>query len=95
MKLTRHEVQNIAQLARLDLAEADIEAFTGKLSDIITFVNQLESAATDDTVPMAHPLDMDQPQRADQVTETDRRDDYQRNAPAVERGLYLVPRVIE
>ena len=44
---------------------------------------------------MAHPLNMNQPLRPDVVTESDHREDYQRNAPAVERGLYLVPRVIE
>ncbi len=44
---------------------------------------------------MAHPLDMTQPLRPDAVTESDQRDLYQRNARAVEAGLYLVPKVIE
>jgi aspartyl-tRNA(Asn)/glutamyl-tRNA(Gln) amidotransferase subunit C len=44
---------------------------------------------------MAHPLDMAQRLRADEVTETDRRDDYQRNSGAVADGFYTVPRVIE
>lgn len=95
MKLTRQEVQNIAHLARLDLPEADMAAFVENLSDIITFVDQLENASTGDAQPMAHPLNMNQPLRPDVVTESDHRQDYQQNAPAVERGLYLVPRVIE
>ena len=95
MKLTRQEVQNIAHLARLELPEADMPAFVENLSDIITFVDQLENAITGDTQPMAHPLNMNQPLLPDVVTESDHREDYQRNAPAVERGLYLVPRVIE
>ena len=44
---------------------------------------------------MAHPLDMTQPLRADTVTESDRREEFQANAPAVRDGLYIVPRVIE
>ncbi len=95
MKLTRHEVQNIAHLARLELPEADMTAFVDNLSDIITFVDQLEGADTGDTPPMAHPLNRTQTLRPDRVTEEDRRDLYQENAPAVEEGLYLVPRVIE
>ena len=43
---------------------------------------------------MAHPLGMTQPLRADVITEPDRRDEYQANAPAVRDGLYLVPKVI-
>ena len=70
-------------------------AFVDNLSDIITFVDQLEGADTGDTPPMAHPLNGTQPLRADEVTERDRRELYQTNAPAVEEGLYLVPRVIE
>ena len=52
-------------------------------------------ANTDDVTPMAHPVDTAQPLRADEVTESDQRDEFQRNAPAVENGLYLVPKVIE
>ena len=44
---------------------------------------------------MAHPLNMTQRLRADEITEPDRRDEYQANAPSTERGYYLVPRVIE
>ncbi|MEQ8515080.1 MAG: Asp-tRNA(Asn)/Glu-tRNA(Gln) amidotransferase subunit GatC, partial [Chromatocurvus sp.] len=45
--------------------------------------------------PLSNPLDAHQPLRADIVTESDRRDDFQAIAPAVENGLYLVPKVIE
>jgi aspartyl-tRNA(Asn)/glutamyl-tRNA(Gln) amidotransferase subunit C len=54
-----------------------------------------EAADTAGVTPMAHPLHMRQRLRPDQVTEPDRRDRYQAIAPAIEDGLYLVPKVIE
>jgi len=96
MTLTRRDVENIAHLARLEITEAELPVYVGSLSAILAFVEQLAAAATDDVVPMAHPLEGQvQRLREDSVTETDRREAYQRNAPAVEAGLYLVPKVIE
>jgi aspartyl-tRNA(Asn)/glutamyl-tRNA(Gln) amidotransferase subunit C len=95
MKLSRHEVESIAHLARLEISAEEIPGYVDNLSRIIDFVQQLERANTEGVTPMAHPLDMTQPLREDAVTEADRRELYQRNAGAVEAGLYLVPRVIE
>ncbi len=95
MALTKDEVRNIAHLARLGITDAEIGGLTGNLSRIIEFVDQLDAASTEDVVPMAHPLHMNQPMRPDEVTESDKRDRYQKNAPKTEEGLYLVPRVIE
>jgi aspartyl-tRNA(Asn)/glutamyl-tRNA(Gln) amidotransferase subunit C len=58
-------------------------------------VDQLQAADTRDVEPMANPLDAVQRLRADEVTEENRREAYQAIAPAVENGLYLVPRVVE
>ena len=94
--LTRRDVENIAHLARLEITEAELPVYVSSLSSILAFVEQLSGAATDDVVPMAHPLEGQvQRLREDAVTESDRRESYQRNAPAVEAGLYLVPKVIE
>jgi aspartyl-tRNA(Asn)/glutamyl-tRNA(Gln) amidotransferase subunit C len=94
--LTRRDVENIAHLARLEITDAELPVYVGSLSAIIEFVEQLASAATEGVTPMAHPLQGQvQPLREDCVTESDRRADYQANAPSVEAGLYLVPRVIE
>lgn len=82
-------------LARLRLGDDEIAETVDKLSRIVDFVDQLAAATTDDVVPMAHPLDVSQRLRPDAVTETDDRDRIQRNAPSVDRGLYLVPKVIE
>lgn len=96
MSLTRADIENIAQLARLQLTEAEIPVYVDSLSRIMDFVGELDRAATAGIEPMAHPLPgLAQRLRPDAVTETDRRADYQRNAPQVDAGLYLVPRVIE
>lgn len=96
MTLTRRDVENIALLARLEITEAELPVYVGSLSSILAFVEQLSAAPTADVLPMAHPLEgQSQPLREDRVTESDRHDAYQANAPAVEAGLYLVPKVIE
>jgi aspartyl-tRNA(Asn)/glutamyl-tRNA(Gln) amidotransferase subunit C len=58
-------------------------------------VDQLTACDTTGVTPMAHPLELSQRLRPDVVTEADRHELYQRNAPLVERDLYLVPKVIE
>lgn len=95
MALGPSDVEKIAHLARLAIDPADVETYARNLSDILAFVDQLESVDTRDVTPMAHPLDMTQRLREDVVTETDRREHFQAIAPAVDKGLYLVPRVIE
>ena len=95
MSLDKDQVQHIAMLARLRLADEEIAETVDKLSRIVDFVDQLSVAATADVVPMAHPLHETQRLRADRITEADDRDRIQQNAPLVEDGLYLVPKVIE
>lgn len=95
MSLTRKEVDNIAHLSRIKIADEDAEALTGNLSRIIEFVEQLGNANTTGVQPMAHPHDMAQRLRDDQVTETDHHERYQENAPSTADGLYLVPKVLE
>ena len=95
MSLDKDQVQHIAKLARLRLADEEFGETVEKLSRIVDFVDQLSQAATSDVVPMAHPLDAAQRLRPDEVTEADDRDHVQKNAPATEGGLYLVPKVIE
>ncbi len=57
MTLTRRDVENIAHLARLEITEAELPVYVGSLSAILAFVEQLSGAATEDVVPMAHPLE--------------------------------------
>ncbi|HHH47004.1 MAG TPA: Asp-tRNA(Asn)/Glu-tRNA(Gln) amidotransferase subunit GatC [Thiotrichales bacterium] len=95
MALGPSDIEKIAHLARLAIDPTDIDAYARDLSGILAFVDQLEAVDTRDVTPMAHPLDMPQRMREDVVTETDQREHFQAIAPAVEDGLYLVPRVIE
>jgi aspartyl-tRNA(Asn)/glutamyl-tRNA(Gln) amidotransferase subunit C len=96
MTLKRTDIENIAKLARLEIAEAEIPQYVGSLSRILAFVGELEAADTGNTLPMAHPLaGLTQRLRPDEVLESDHHAEYQQNAPQVEAGLYLVPRVIE
>ena len=95
MSLDKDQVQHIATLARLRLADAEVPDVVDKLSRIVDFVDQLQNAPTDQVAAMAHPLNQTQRLRTDTVSEADQRDRLQANAAAVQDGLYLVPKVIE
>ena len=95
MALERPDVEKIAHLARLGLDEADLPRTTETLNNILGLIDQMQAVDTDGIAPLAHPLEATQRLRADVVTESDQRDAYQRVAPAVDSGLYLVPKVIE
>jgi len=96
MSLTRQDVEKIAQLARLSITEQEMPVYVTSLSSIVNFVDELSRANVGAVLPMAHPLDgQHQRLRADAVTESDHHEKYQRNAPAVAAGLYVVPRVID
>jgi len=95
MSLDRAEVEKIAHLARLALDEDQAAGLVAELSRILDLVDQMSTADTEGVVPMAHPLEMAQRLRADEVTEPDQRELFQSIAPQTEAGLYLVPRVIE
>ncbi len=96
MSLTPSQIETIAGLARLSLKSEEIPAYADSLSRILGMVGELEKADTGTIEPMAHPLaGQVQRLRPDEVTSANERDLYQRNAPQVQDGLYLVPRVIE
>ena len=95
MSLDRQDVERIAHLARLAIDEADVPGYARNLSDILALVEQMNAVDTGAVEPLAHPMEASQRLRPDEVTETDRRERFQGLAPAVENGLYLVPKVIE
>ena len=95
MSLTSEEVNRIAWLARLAIDTEKTESYAHDLSGIIDFIEQMNAVDTSGVAPMAHPLDQVQRLRVDAVTEVDQRGLFQSIAPAVEAGLYLVPKVIE
>lgn len=95
MALERSDVEKIAHLARLGLAEGDLPRTTQTLNNILGLIDAMQAVDTDGVAPLAHPLETTQCLRADVVTEENHRDRYQAVAPAVENGLYLVPKVID
>lgn len=95
MNLTADQVRNVARLARLGVDDTQIGAYADQLSRIVDVFAHLEAADTDAVEPMAHPLDLVARLRPDDVTEIDQREAFQAIAPAVEDGVYLVPKVIE
>ncbi|HLS84968.1 MAG TPA: Asp-tRNA(Asn)/Glu-tRNA(Gln) amidotransferase subunit GatC [Burkholderiales bacterium] len=99
MSLSNDQVQRIARLARIALAEGESEALKARLNRVLELIDELRAVDTTGTEPMAHPLEAElhegQRLREDEVTEEDRREAYQALAPAVAGGLYLVPKVID
>jgi aspartyl-tRNA(Asn)/glutamyl-tRNA(Gln) amidotransferase subunit C len=99
MSLTPDQLQRIALLARIDVSAEELRGVTDRLNRVLGLIDQLQAVDTRGIEPMSHPLDarpfVRQRLRPDEVTETNRREDYQKGAPAAERGLYLVPKVLE
>lgn len=99
MALTPEDVSRIATLARLDLSPAEQAAMLTQLSGFFRIVEQMSAVDTRGVEPLHTPLSAVAPValrlREDAVTETNHREANQRSAPAVEDGLFLVPKVIE
>ena len=95
MAIEQDELEKIAELARIRIAPDQVGQLTQRITEILSMVEQLQAVDTGDVEPMANPLDAVQRLRADEVTESNRREAFQAIAPAVENGLYLVPRVVE
>ena len=99
MSLTLADVDRLARLARLRIEPAEAERVLADLDAVLGLVGALQAADTAGAAPLTHVQELFTDAalrlRDDAVTEPDRRDAYQAGAPAVERGLYLVPKVIE
>lgn len=95
MKVDDTVVKSIAQLAQLELKPEDIQENIDSMTSILDLVDQMQSVDTTGIEPMAHPLDTIQRLREDQVSEPNQRELFQSIAPATEKNLYLVPKVIE
>ena len=95
MALDESELEKIAHLARLHITQAESEEVLLRITDILALIDEMQSINTNDVAPLAHPLDLLQRLRADEITERDYRDELQSLAPEAQEGLYLVPKVIE
>ena len=95
MAIDASEIQKVAHLARLSIDDNQADATADTISNILSLVDQMQSVNTENVEPLAHPLDATQRLREDVVTEPNQRETLQACAPAVEDGLFLVPKVIE
>ena len=99
MSFTHADVARIAQLARIDISDAETAATAEHLNGIFALIETMRAVDTEGVAPLTTPLaaigEFSLRLREDVVTESDRREDFQKPAPSVEDGLYLVPRVLE
>ena len=95
MSINKDEIKYLSLLSRMDIDKNEIKDVEEKLSKIIDFVDQLQTISTDDIEPMAHPLNQSQRLRMDEVTEINDRENIQKNSQQIEKGMYLVPKVID
>lgn len=99
MALNSQELDRIANLARLELQPAESERLLTQLNGFFDIVEQMRAVDTTGIAPLAHPVavmeDITLRLRDDVVSEANQREANQLTAPAVERGLFLVPKVIE
>jgi aspartyl-tRNA(Asn)/glutamyl-tRNA(Gln) amidotransferase subunit C len=95
MTIEQNDIEKIAELARIRISREQLGEVTERISDILHMVDQLQAVDTRGIEPMANPLDAIQRLRADEVTQNNCREAFQAIAPAVENGLYLVPKVID
>ena len=99
MALTSEDITRIAHLARLALSEPEQHRMLAQLNDFFGIVEQMRAVDTTGIQPLSHPVavvqDVALRLREDVVREHNQRQANQRSAPAIEEGLFLVPRVIE
>ena len=99
MSLTSADISRIANLARLALEPAEAERMLTQINGFFDMVEKIGAVDTTGIEPLAHPMatvqEISLRLREDVASEPNNREANQRNAPAVERGLFLVPKVIE
>ena len=95
MALSDQELKEIAYLARINIKEDSFSSLKKELEQILELFEELNEADTSEVAAMSHPLDLSQPTRKDEVTEENQREELLKNAPCVQSGLFLVPKVIE
>lgn len=94
MKITREEVLHVADLARLDVDEAQLDKFAEQIGTILAYVDTLKSVDTKGVTPTSHAISMTNAFREDEERESFDRDSALANAPEKEDGNFMVPKVV-
>lgn len=94
MSITKKEVEHIANLAKLNLKESEIEEFTGELSQILEYIDKLNELNTDNVEPLSHPVSKSNVFRGDTVKKSVDRKEALKNAPKSDDEFFQVPKVI-
>ena len=95
MSLSLDDVKRVADLARIEVSEDEARTTLAQLSEIFGLIQKMQAVDASAIRPMFHAQDVVQRLRPDVVTEADQRELFQKVAPQMEAGLYLVPKVIE
>tara|TARA_Y100000748_G_C15503016_1_gene490834 strand:- start:2755 stop:3042 length:288 start_codon:yes stop_codon:yes gene_type:complete len=95
MTIDKSDIEHLCNLSKLNLDEEEQTVFLSQMQSILDMIEELQEVDTGNIEPMAHPLKMTQRLRADEVTEFNNRDRYQKNTDFAEEGFYKVPKVID
>ena len=95
MSVNADQVRHVARLARIAMSDAEVAAMVPEFNNILAWVEQLGEVDTSGVEPMTTVIPQALRLREDVASEPNQREANQRSAPAVERGLFLVPKVIE
>lgn len=95
MAINKDTVKYVANLARIELSEKELEHFTGQLDRILEYVNKLKSFDVNGLEPTSHVLDIKNVYREDEVKQSMKVSEVMNNAPAKEEGLFKVQKIIE
>lgn len=95
MKVTKETIEHVANLARLNISEAEKEKLTLDMENILSYVDKLNELDTSDVKPMEHVIPIQNVLREDVVTGSFERDKLLKSAPSHEDGCYKVPKVVE
>lgn len=95
MKITTDQVKYVANLARLNVTDAEAEALSAQMADIITFADALSEIDTTGIEPTNHAIKVENVLRKDKVKPSYDRDELLKNAPSKQAGCYTVPRIVE
>jgi len=95
MALENADIEKIAVLARLQVTDSETSDYADSISSILALMGEMQQVDTNGVDPLSNPHDATQRLRKDEVTCDNQRDAFMAIAPATEKGLYLVPKVLD